>query len=207
MAKPWIHALSSARRFGGKPEDFLELHNHLDSTKGAFADNRHRAITRRAQREYIDVVPETSELIQIVKSVRSALADTVNKEAMIALQCELLRVANSSRYGREIGEMLFAIHSAIVSLLNADECRFGNDYKGERAQVTECRSGVRKIGKLARQVVLQFELQAIRGAGRRRTHDPAARLGVTEYAKWQFVHLRNFLTELIEKPSEQTITN
>ncbi len=48
MAKPWIHAESSARRFGGKPEDYLEIHNHLDSTKGAFADNRHRAITHNA---------------------------------------------------------------------------------------------------------------------------------------------------------------
>ncbi len=48
MAKPWIHAESSARKFGGKPEDYLEVHNHLDSTKGAFADNRHRAITHNA---------------------------------------------------------------------------------------------------------------------------------------------------------------
>lgn len=48
MAKPWIHALSSARKYGGKPEDYLELHNHMDSTKGAFADNRHRAITHNS---------------------------------------------------------------------------------------------------------------------------------------------------------------
>ena len=48
MAKPWIHCVSSARKFGGKPEDYLEIHNHMDSTKGAFADNRHRAITHNA---------------------------------------------------------------------------------------------------------------------------------------------------------------
>src|SRR5262249_3937686 len=48
MAKPWIHAESSARKFGGQPEDYLAIHNHLDSTKGAFADNRHRAITPNA---------------------------------------------------------------------------------------------------------------------------------------------------------------
>jgi hypothetical protein len=48
MAKPWVHAESSARKFGGKPEDYLEIHNHLDSTKGAFADNRHRAVTHNA---------------------------------------------------------------------------------------------------------------------------------------------------------------
>ncbi|MGI9472947.1 MAG: DUF6915 family protein [Rubripirellula sp.] len=48
MAKPWVHAQSSARRFGGEAEDYLELHNHIDSTKSAFADNRHRAMTHNA---------------------------------------------------------------------------------------------------------------------------------------------------------------
>ncbi len=48
MAKPWVHAQSSARRFGGIPEDYVPIHNHLDATKGAFADNRHRAITQNA---------------------------------------------------------------------------------------------------------------------------------------------------------------
>ena len=45
MAKPWIHALSSAKRFGGKPEDYLPIHNLLDESKGAIADSRHRALT------------------------------------------------------------------------------------------------------------------------------------------------------------------
>ena len=45
MSKPWIHALSSAKRFGGKPEDYVELHQVMDSSKGAIADNRHRALT------------------------------------------------------------------------------------------------------------------------------------------------------------------
>jgi len=45
MAKPYIHAVSSSKRYGGKPEDYLEIHNLLDSSKGAIADNRHRALT------------------------------------------------------------------------------------------------------------------------------------------------------------------
>lgn len=45
MSKPYIHACSSARKFGGKPEDYMELHNLLDSSKSALADNRHRALT------------------------------------------------------------------------------------------------------------------------------------------------------------------
>ena len=48
MAKPWIHAESSARRFGGKPEDYIEIHNLLDSSKGTIADSRHRALTHNA---------------------------------------------------------------------------------------------------------------------------------------------------------------
>lgn len=46
--KPWIHAESSARRFGGKPEDYIEIHNLLDSSKGTIADQRHRALTHNA---------------------------------------------------------------------------------------------------------------------------------------------------------------
>ena len=45
MAKPWVHAVSSAKKFGGKPDDYLEIHVFLDRSKGAIADNRHRALT------------------------------------------------------------------------------------------------------------------------------------------------------------------
>ena len=48
MSKPWIHAVSSARRFGGQPEDYIEIHNLLDSSKGTIADSRHRALTHTA---------------------------------------------------------------------------------------------------------------------------------------------------------------
>jgi hypothetical protein len=45
MSKPWIHAKNSARKFGGKPEDYIEIHNLMDSSKGSIGDNRHRALT------------------------------------------------------------------------------------------------------------------------------------------------------------------
>lgn len=48
MAKPWIHAESSAKKFGGKPEDYIEIHNLMDSSKGTIADSRHRALTHNA---------------------------------------------------------------------------------------------------------------------------------------------------------------
>lgn len=45
MAKPNVHAESSARRFGGRPEDYLDLHLLMDSYKTAMADQRGRAVT------------------------------------------------------------------------------------------------------------------------------------------------------------------
>ncbi len=48
MAKPIIHARSSARRYGGVPEDYLEIHDLLDSSKAVFPDNRHRALTHNS---------------------------------------------------------------------------------------------------------------------------------------------------------------
>lgn len=48
MSKPHIHAESSAKKFGGKPSDYLAIHSLLDSSKSAMADNRHRAATHTA---------------------------------------------------------------------------------------------------------------------------------------------------------------
>jgi hypothetical protein len=45
MAAPYKHSQSSAKKFGGKPEDYLDIHELMDSTKTTFADNRHRALT------------------------------------------------------------------------------------------------------------------------------------------------------------------
>lgn len=48
MAKPWIHSLSSAKKFGGKPEDYIDIHNLMDSSKAVIADSRHRALTHNS---------------------------------------------------------------------------------------------------------------------------------------------------------------
>jgi hypothetical protein len=44
MAHSYHHAKSSAKRFGGNPEDYLAVHDFLDSSKSAYADFRHRAV-------------------------------------------------------------------------------------------------------------------------------------------------------------------
>jgi hypothetical protein len=46
--KPYLHAKSSAKKFGGKPEDYLAIHDWFDSAKAALADVRHRAILHSA---------------------------------------------------------------------------------------------------------------------------------------------------------------
>ena len=43
--KPYVHALSSAKKYGGTPEDYLEIHDFMDTSKSAIPDNRHRALT------------------------------------------------------------------------------------------------------------------------------------------------------------------
>lgn len=48
MSKPFIHAISSARKFGGKPEDYIDIHDLMDLSKGAMPDNRHRALTHNS---------------------------------------------------------------------------------------------------------------------------------------------------------------
>ena len=48
MAHSYHHAESTAKKFGGKPEDYLAIHNWFDDTKSAMADWRHRAINHHA---------------------------------------------------------------------------------------------------------------------------------------------------------------
>ena len=44
MSKPYEHAVLSVKKWGGKPEDYLPIHNFMDSSKAHVADMRHRAI-------------------------------------------------------------------------------------------------------------------------------------------------------------------
>lgn len=40
----WHHAVSAARKWGGKPEDYVEIEEFIDSSKEILGDVRHRAI-------------------------------------------------------------------------------------------------------------------------------------------------------------------
>ena len=49
MAHPYHHALSSARRYGGSVEDYLEVHAWFDESKAFVPDFRHRALRHHAE--------------------------------------------------------------------------------------------------------------------------------------------------------------
>ena len=46
--KPHIHAVISAKKFGGVPQDYQAVHDFFDSTKIAVPDHRHRAFLHNA---------------------------------------------------------------------------------------------------------------------------------------------------------------
>lgn len=45
MANALIHSQSSVKLHGGVIEDYIDLHNKMDCSKGYFPDNRHRVLT------------------------------------------------------------------------------------------------------------------------------------------------------------------
>ena len=49
MAHPLHHAESSARKFGGEPDEYLALHQFLDGSKEHLADFRHRALRHHSE--------------------------------------------------------------------------------------------------------------------------------------------------------------
>ena len=51
--KPYIHSRNSVKEFGGKNEDYLPIHDFLDSSKAHFPDMRHRAILHSSFGIYI----------------------------------------------------------------------------------------------------------------------------------------------------------
>ena len=44
MAHPHFHAVNSAKKFGGEPGDYIDIHNWFDATKAHIATPVHRAL-------------------------------------------------------------------------------------------------------------------------------------------------------------------
>jgi hypothetical protein len=49
MTSPIFHAVSLARKWGGRPEDYIGVHDWFDASKEGFADFRHRALRHHSQ--------------------------------------------------------------------------------------------------------------------------------------------------------------
>ena len=49
MAHSYHHAISSARTWGGAPDDYIAIHTWLDGSKVILADFRHRALRHHAE--------------------------------------------------------------------------------------------------------------------------------------------------------------
>ena len=46
---PYHHAVSSAKKWGGSPDDYLPIHDWFDASKAYYADWRHRALRHHAE--------------------------------------------------------------------------------------------------------------------------------------------------------------
>jgi hypothetical protein len=53
MAHPYHHAVSSAKKYGGEPHEYLALHQFLDASKSHLADFRHRALRHHSEGVYL----------------------------------------------------------------------------------------------------------------------------------------------------------
>lgn len=51
--KPYLHSLVSVKKWGGSPEEYLAIHDFIDSSKASFPDMRHRAILHSSFGIYI----------------------------------------------------------------------------------------------------------------------------------------------------------
>lgn len=45
MANAYIHSVSSAKKFGGTPDDYQKIHEKMDCSKAYISHNGHRALT------------------------------------------------------------------------------------------------------------------------------------------------------------------
>lgn len=71
MAHSYHHAISSSKRYGGTPDDFIAVHSWFDATKSAYADQRHRAVLHNAYGIFL--AEETFGLREEVRLLRAAL--------------------------------------------------------------------------------------------------------------------------------------
>jgi hypothetical protein len=75
MATPLIHAESSAKRWGGEPEEYIEIHRKLDCSKKYFPDNRHRLLTHNFFFIFEVMIPLYGEYLQVSNGRKVSVKD------------------------------------------------------------------------------------------------------------------------------------
>lgn len=79
MATPLIHSKSSVKKFGGKIDDYIKIHEKMDCSKSQFGDNRHRSITHTMFWIFEVMMPLFG----------STIINSDNKEVSVKNICEL----------------------------------------------------------------------------------------------------------------------
>jgi hypothetical protein len=77
MANSYVHAINSARIFGGVPEDYIKIHEFIDSSKQSFGDERHRAMYHHTHGPWICqeifghyIIPTNADGTPVIKNGR-----------------------------------------------------------------------------------------------------------------------------------------
>ena len=87
MAHPNIHAESSAKKFGGTPEDYIAIHEWFDETKGWIGHSDHR-IFRHHSEVYLNVnlnLVEHSTIQTIKKFTQDMLVSNMLEKIVITI--------------------------------------------------------------------------------------------------------------------------
>lgn len=115
MSKPYIHSLSSAKKFGGKPEDYIEIHNFLDSSKGVIADSRHRALTHTSW--FLSVVLERVFGVVITNSIgkQVSVRDVGEQHILEDFAGRFIPSAQDYLEGMEFKEWMLRGHGEVPS--------------------------------------------------------------------------------------------
>lgn len=79
MSTPRAHSESSAKRWGGTPEDYMAIHAKMDCSKKYFPDNRHRILTHNMFFIFEVIIPLFGETI----------INSAGKEVDVKNICEL----------------------------------------------------------------------------------------------------------------------
>ena len=76
MAHPLIHAKSSVKKYGGKEEDYIHLHNWLDEPKGWVGNSLHRMF-----RHHSEGIFQLEEIFFFIKNFHHAFAFLLQTKA------------------------------------------------------------------------------------------------------------------------------